>query len=408
MHAPSIFVYLCELKFNNVQCYCMFISEFETFVSCCHNKRFSDSPSAYQEALELVQILKGKGKNPWMEVPSGDSDDHFHTNFSVLKRYGYIVIVVTRGYARSIWSLREFYYATLLNKRIFLFELEMNKLALEPAGNWLLNQLKRIMQQRRFRCVHQLAEALIEESGALYINFPLLPNIISDEQKQRSMETRLRRETREIMDQFSILLGNLEVCIRNQNFPVETLARRINRYLPKTEKFVTYEDIFTAIEEISSFFNYRLVKVIVYTIKIKELMDEFKHYEKYFTENYASKRLYQIPSSVSKESKYGHAKLVIKADLDLYEKFIHDLEDLRDKVCGIFKIEDHHLCLCKVSKGCIELDCTVSHYIKEKIFPLSSEQEQALSRLGVLCLCCEQYQYDFKQVRMHFLYLNSY
>ena len=378
----------------------------ETFVSCCHNKVCGDSPDAYQEASELVKVLKSKGKNPWIEVPSGDSDDHFHTEFSVLKHCGYIVLIVTRGYARSVWNLREFYYATLLSKRIFLIELEMNGLALEPAGNWLLNQLMRITKQRRFQCAHKLAKALIEDEEDVEscINFPLLPNIISDELERRSMETRLRRDTKEIMDRFSILLGSLEIYILNKNVPEMTLAIRINRYLHNTEDLVTYDDIFKTIDENSSFFNYRLVKVIVHTAKIKELIDEFNSYEEYFTKHYATKRLYLIPPSVGKESKYGDAKLVIKADLVLHDTFVGNLEDLRDKVCGIFDIEDHHLRLLTVSEGCIKLDCAVSRRIKEMIFPLSSEQEQALSKLGVLCLSCEQYQYNFRQVRIYIFY----
>ena len=366
-------------------------------MSCCQNRAGDSSPDAYQEALKLFHLLESGEKNPWMEVPGVNvSDDYFHTEFSVLKHCGYVILFMTRGYARCIWNLREFYYAMLLNKSTFLIEVEMDQLDLELAGNWLLSQLRRIMKPRRFQCgqYHEIVKAIQEneKKRGSDINFPFLAKLEPDERKRKSVEEKLQRETWDIQDQFNTLVLKLDIQLSGK-CPVEPLARSINQFLKKKilkSRSVTHNKVFKAIRKYSSFYNYRLVEIVINATEV--LTDHFNSYKRDFA-RYASRRLYLSPYFTG--ATLGDAEVVIKTDLTLRNEF-HDLDKLRWNVCGIFEIED--LRMLSVDKGCVKLICAVSYRIKQKVFPLSNKQKEALSKLRLLCLCCGEYQYTFKQV----------
>ena len=363
----------------------------ESFMSCCQNKAFGDSPDAYKEALVLVDMLKRRGRNPWMDVTSGDSD-YFHTEFSALKYCGYFVLFMTRGYARCIWNLREFYYAMLLNKSTFLIEVEMNQLDLELAGDWLLSQLRRIMKPRRFQCgqYHEIVEAIQEDKKkrGSDINFPLLK---PDERKL--VEDRLRDETIYIQDQFTILRSRLEKRLRETEYPRDSLARYINQFLRKKvlKSRSTFNKIFKTMDRYSSFINYRLVENVIQATEVPT--DNLENYKGEFAK-YASRRLYLSPSFT--EAPLGDAEVVLKTDFHHRNDFYRDLDSLRGKIREIFKIEI--LRVLTVDEGCVKLVCAISHRIKRKVFPLSNEQKKALSKLRLLHLYCGEHQYTFKQV----------
>ena len=111
------------------------------FISFSRQKAFDESPDAYNLAKELYSELDNAGCKSWMDEEGlGYGEGLANGIFTALKKCSIIIPVMTRGYAQSLWCLREFYYTSLQEpeKTIFpiLFEDE-DEIKNELAGEWL-------------------------------------------------------------------------------------------------------------------------------------------------------------------------------------------------------------------------------------------------------------------------------
>ena len=105
---------------------------------------YSDSPDAYAEAKGLYDELKAQGCRPWMdENELGFGDNLAKEIFQAIKQCDFIIPIMTGGYAKSLWCLRELYYAALQNKPkpkliIPMLLEEEDVIDNQEAGKWLL------------------------------------------------------------------------------------------------------------------------------------------------------------------------------------------------------------------------------------------------------------------------------
>ena len=111
------------------------------FISFSRQKAFDDSPDVYDLTKKLYSELGKAGCEPWMdEEELGYGEGLAKGVFTALKKCSVIILVMTRGYAKSLWCLREFYYTSLQEpeKTIFpiMFEDE-DEIKNELAGEWL-------------------------------------------------------------------------------------------------------------------------------------------------------------------------------------------------------------------------------------------------------------------------------
>ena len=109
---------------------------------------FSQRP--YPDSVDLrsctgriCRYLKDKGCNPWMDAEDLQSGDSFSiTAYKTLDECKAVVPIVTRGYAQSLWRMRELYYATSkASTRIFPVVIE-DGWEKGKAGKWLTVTLK--------------------------------------------------------------------------------------------------------------------------------------------------------------------------------------------------------------------------------------------------------------------------
>ena len=64
------------------------------------------------------------------------------------------------------------------------------------------------------------------------------------------------------------------------------------------------------------------------------------------------------------------------------------MEQLEDMLADEFQVPRHTLHLRTVENGCLQLTLLVSRYISDEMFPLTTEQEAALRKIGVTDLQC--------------------
>lgn len=382
------------------------------FISFSRRRVHIHSPDAFQEAVKLVSVLKREGLNPWFDDthPHYDGPGLFQMNISALSIYESFVPIVTRGYAQSIWNLRELYYVTLLSHKMKIFPIELEpykELEHENAGNWVLNRLQKVAFKRfqRSQC-YKIIKALQGDHGMHWsdADFPYLKKDEPDEERKKDLEESLKYATKSIIFEFNYLRNLLIDFIEDQNFSVVRLRRYIKTALEDRGSTLqvaldTYDDIFDFIQTNSSFFNYHLVKYIIRLIEIQKLEDKLDNYEKEFAK-YARKRLFQCSSTLDKAPPHtSDIEVLLKVELNLYESSLFDVYEFKNQVCAALEIESHLLRVLKVDDGCVKLVCVTYCHIHKKVFPLSREKKKVLSKLGVLYLRCKDYL--FTQVKIY-------
>ena len=154
-----------------------------------------------------------------------------------------------------------------------------------------------------------------------------------------------------------------------------------------------------------SFFNYHLIEHIINVLGTEVDKAELKKYKANF-QQYAKRRVYKCPPQFGPVSEVGHADIFVKID-SRYENYaITEIDDFCQTLNDLLGVSSQCvLHLCWVEKGCFQLTFQVPLFLKEKIFPLSREQERALAAAGVIWLVCEKYQFQVSICIQYFFHL---
>ena len=76
---------------------------------------------------------------------------------------------------------------------------------------------------------------------------------------------------------------------------------------------------------------------------------------------------------------------------------MEELENFQYRLSKLFGVSPQSvLRLCRVEEGCLRLIFQMPSFVQQEIFPLSSEQEEALAAEGVIRLTCGDYQFAAK------------
>ena len=113
------------------------------FISFSRKKAYyGDSPDAYKVAKDLYAKLNDQGCKPWMDEEGLEYGEVLAEGiFTAIQQCDVIIPIMTSGYAKSLWCLRELYYAVLQaepKKTIIPMLLEKeDDIIHQKAGNWL-------------------------------------------------------------------------------------------------------------------------------------------------------------------------------------------------------------------------------------------------------------------------------
>ena len=252
--------------------------------------------------------------------------------------------------------------------------------------------------------------------------FPHLDEIIPlGERDRRLLEARLRYDSQEIMAKYYDLVTKFckSLCVRNVLLPdLVFYLRRLKAYDPVEEEeppkdcktvfdghmkqlknATSIHDVFEVVEKYCSFFNYDIIKCMIEEhgtdadkLSLKQYIEEF--------DQYAQRRVYECPSSYT-EGDNQAPELLVKLDSKYDECSLKALEHFQISLCKVFNVSLHALLLRHVDKGCIELRYQIPTFVQRTVFPLSTNQEGALSSLGVTSLSTGAYHFSIEEYHTH-------
>ena len=83
----------------------------------------------------------------------------------------------------------------------------------------------------------------------------------------------------------------------------------------------------------------------------------------------------------------------MKLDSHFNKISLNDLHEFRFNISKILKVSPYVVRLCCIEKGCIRLTFQIPYFVRQRSFPLTSEQKDSLLQLGVLSLICGDYEF---------------
>ena len=165
--------------------------------------------------------------------------------------------------------------------------------------------------------------------------------------------------------------------------------------LPELKRTKTVDAAMLVIGEYCSFFNFYMVENIIKKLGTRQDKKNLEKYKKEFSV-YAERHVFECPSEVGTMSK-GLAEMVVTLTLDRTYKS-YTLEYLELFVNNLRKIlnisSSAAFKLCHVAPGSLKLNFQLHRSMIEDIFPLTSEQEAELAKLGVDNLTLIYYQFN--------------
>ena len=245
-------------------------------------------------------------------------------------------------------------------------------------------------------------------------SFPYLKVTGLTPEQLEGLRIRLCVESEDIVRKFGHLHSRVYESLCKRNVPVDKLVTHLlslgafdpvhkDSQKPVLQTFFqelrnagSIEDVLYIIREYISFFNYHVIEHIVNELGTDQDRVELQIYKEEFDE-YSKRRVYECPPEYGSKSSADHVDLVVKVD-SVYEEFtVKELQKFQYRLSQIFCVAPQSvLRLCRVEEGCLQLIFQVPSFVQEEIFPLSSEQESALTAEGVIRLTCGDYQFVAK------------
>ena len=245
-----------------------------------------------------------------------------------------------------------------------------------------------------------LVGKLLEDSRGMLFSFQKLVSKTCTSMKKRGVTPK------ELVDHL-IALGPLDPVLR------ESEGGALHKGLSEMRKANTVGDVFFQIRDYMSFFNYEILEHIVKELGTDDDRAEVDQY-KGKLRDYCKRRAVECPLSYGMPSKSGHVRIVVKLDEDLEKYTVAELKLFQRNLSRILNLKEYALCLISVDKGCLELTFQMPSFLKQKVFPLSYKQEEALKWEGVVKVQCEEYhipskvtEHTFRSVALIVAHMNS-
>ena len=245
-------------------------------------------------------------------------------------------------------------------------------------------------------------------------SFPYLDLSGLNHHQQQELKGKLQFESEEIMIQFQELVSaTVKSLIRQNVLPKELLSHVMTLGAfgpvfkePQVPLFChrfkelkaanTIHDIFRVLNDYFSFFNYHIIEHIIKELGTMNDKAKLLEYIKKFNQ-YAKRRVFERLPEFGPVIDTSHADVFVKVDLCYNNCTVLQIERFRHKLSKILRVSSQGILhLCRVDKGCFQLMFQVPSFLQHEIFPLSREQEKALSAEGVIKLTCGEYQFPVR------------
>lgn len=238
-------------------------------------------------------------------------------------------------------------------------------------------------------------------------SFPYLQTTGLSQQEVMILKGRLFNEFQLITRRFSQFNSAICESLIDQEVTVKRLARvlrDLRAFQPsepddsrllrdRFSEIRAAEDIdavFDILADYVSFFSFHITEHIVENLGTQ---DDKKRLSKYKEEleGYCKRNIFECPSYSA--PKPGVAELVMKVEgIERYN--MKHLEELISHVSKAISVSQHTLQLCSVEKGCVQLNFQIPCFVKDVIFPLSTEQREELRGRQIILVKCDSWKYE--------------
>ena len=204
-----------------------------------------------------------------------------------------------------------------------------------------------------------------------------------------------------MISKYEALITKFQESLIERKIPVETLAMyliefqafdqvyaRDSNQILFAEEYETLrkaeyiDEALLIVRKYSSFFSYQILKQLILNLGTKKDKEELLRYENAFQE-YAKCRLYECPSRFGSDT--NQAKIFITLDKSYKNLTLNRLLLLTRNLCEIFHVSvTGVLRLYSKENGSVKLFFLTPHLVERYIFPLSTEQKQALREIQVI------------------------
>ena len=234
---------------------------------------------------------------------------------------------------------------------------------------------------------------------------------MSKEEKEK-LHQRLYAESMDITFKFQDLFSSTVLSLKERNTSPQALYTHLvclgslkptlsyddpkqpvlKHYFPQLRTAERIEGAMGIIGDYCSFFNFRIVELIINKVGTTEDKANLTKYKRDFSD-YARRHVYECPSELGAMTD-GNAELFMTLD-ETYDNYtVSSLKLFVRKLAEILKLSsDAALKLCKIQLGSLKLTFQIPDFVKEDIFPLSVDQKRALAGLGVVHLSCGDYHF---------------
>ena len=222
---------------------------------------------------------------------------------------------------------------------------------------------------------------------------------MSKEEKQH-LQQRLYVESIAMAEKFQRLFSDTTESLKKQNVSVREILCHLvglgpllptyddlklpifRRQLPALRNAKSVDDAMQVIGDYCSFFNFRMIDHIISKLGTIRDKKNLKKYEEEFR-NYCQHHIFECPSELGSISS-DQAMMFVKLDKTYENCTIENLHLFVNKLWSNFNVSSATgLKLCRIEPGCLKLTFQLPFAVLQDIFPLSREQEAALSSLGV-------------------------
>ena len=182
-------------------------------------------------------------------------------------------------------------------------------------------------------------------------------------------------------------LGAFNPVFKKSQMPV------FHQFFKELKAANTIPGVFMVLNDYFSFFNYHIIEHIIKELGTEEDKAKLQRYKKDFKQ-YAQRRIFECLPEFGPVSDADHADIFVKVDAQYENYTIAEIEGFRHKLSEILRVSSQGvLRLCRIEKGCVLLKFQVPSFVRQKIFPLSGDQEKVLAAEGVIKLTCGEYQF---------------
>lgn len=236
------------------------------------------------------------------------------------------------------------------------------------------------------------------------------PDKLCKEEKE-SLHQRLYADSEDMMYKFQELFSATSKSLKTRNVSVTDLTNHLGllgsinptyrdsglpplrHQLPRLANARTVDAAMSIVKDYCSFFNYRMLEHIIGELGAEQDKLNLAKYKEDFAK-YGECHVFQCQLQVSKLSEEGHANMIVTLDDSFNGCTVNHLRSFINNLRTTLKIpREVELRLCRIESGSIKLIFQLPHFVKEHIFPLSSNQEADLAASGVVLLSCGNYQF---------------